>query len=219
MKRVNLAKYGFVRWIEEDFSDDGNRFQCYRVGNNVRVSKLVADGQVYLSVNSNCGRGTLPYDVYARLPHFHEANWDYNGVSLETLTDEDIQKFYEACVSYEKEYEAAEANIVYPSMEDLEDKAIELYAATNENLKVIRALFMRYSIDAALKFSPYEWKLCQEYLNNLVKELDHNDPAIIPSKIHNTSYSFNYMKQQPKDSYWYECIKNIFNKHGMTLLK
>ena len=217
MKRVNLIKYGFVRWPEEDFSDDGNRFQCYRAGKNLRVSKIVADGQVYLSISSDCDRGTLPYDIYARLPHFHEANWDYNGVSLETLTDEDIQKFYEACIAYEEEYEAAEASLTYPSIEELEDKALELYNATNEEVKEIKAIFMRYSLDAALRFSSYDWKICQEYLNNLVKELDRNDPAIIPSKIYKTAYSFNYIKSQPRESYWYQYLKTLFNKYGMTI--
>ena len=68
MKKVMLAKFGFVRWPEEDFSDDGNYFSCYRAGKAVRVSKLVADGQVYLSIDSSCGKGTVPYEVYIALP-------------------------------------------------------------------------------------------------------------------------------------------------------
>ena len=39
-----MTKYGFKRWKDGDFSDDGNRFTCYRVGKRVSVSKLVSDG-------------------------------------------------------------------------------------------------------------------------------------------------------------------------------
>ena len=53
MQRINLTKYGFIRDREEDFSDDGNRFQGYRVGKRVRVSKLVADGDAYISATIN----------------------------------------------------------------------------------------------------------------------------------------------------------------------
>lgn len=30
MNRINLIKYGFVRWPEEDFSDDGNK-NCLKI--------------------------------------------------------------------------------------------------------------------------------------------------------------------------------------------
>ena len=55
MKKIMMNKYGFVRWPEEDFSDDGNRFYCYKVGNRVRVSKLVSDGVAYISARVDRG--------------------------------------------------------------------------------------------------------------------------------------------------------------------
>ena len=48
MKRIELVKYGFIRSPEDDFSDDGNRFTCYRVG-KVRVSKLISHGDAFIS--------------------------------------------------------------------------------------------------------------------------------------------------------------------------
>ena len=80
MKKIVMTKYGFVRWPEKDFSDDGNRFTCYRVGESTRVSKLVSDGRAYLSIESSCGKGTLPYEHYSTLPHYNKACWMYNGV-------------------------------------------------------------------------------------------------------------------------------------------
>jgi hypothetical protein len=87
MKRINLVKYGFVRWPEEDFNDDGNNFTCYRAGKAVVVSKLVSDGQAYLSCGSDVGNHTLPYEIYSKLPNYNNAQWKYNGVSVEDLTE------------------------------------------------------------------------------------------------------------------------------------
>lgn len=113
MKRINLTKYGFIRFPEEDFTDDGASFQTYRFSEtNNHVSKHVSDGQVYLSVHVI---GQLPYEVYSTLPHYRSATWDFNGVSVASLTDAQLQDFFNACLQYEKEYRAAEASIRYPT--------------------------------------------------------------------------------------------------------
>ena len=127
MQRINLTKYGFVRWPEKDCSDDGNRFTCYRAGKKVRVSKLVSEGCAYLSIESSVGNGTLPYDVYSKLPHYHEATWAYNGVSVACLTDNSLKAFYNACVAYEKEYEEAV----------FEEKPILIYMINKKEGKLI----------------------------------------------------------------------------------
>ena len=46
MERINLTKFGFVRSPQDDFSDDGSRFTCYRRPGveKVRISKLVSGG-------------------------------------------------------------------------------------------------------------------------------------------------------------------------------
>ena len=62
MERITMTKYGFIRSKEDDFSDDGNRFTCYRVG-KVRISKLVSDGEAY--IDAYIDSGMLPYDIYS----------------------------------------------------------------------------------------------------------------------------------------------------------
>ena len=122
MKRINLMKYGFVRWPERDFHDDGNNFTCFRVG-TLEISKLVSDGQVYLSAQaSECGNKTLPYEIYSNLPYYNEATWKYNGIALDTLTDADLEAFYEFCVEYEKAYVEEEEHIEYPTIEELTER-------------------------------------------------------------------------------------------------
>lgn len=112
MKRIMLTKYGFERWPEEDFSDDGNRFICYRAGKRLRVSKHVFNGEVYLSASSYLGDMVIPYKVYSELPHYREAVWKYNGISVSSLTDEDLKNFYDACVAFEQEYEEVAKKII-----------------------------------------------------------------------------------------------------------
>ena len=85
MTRINLVKYGFIRDAAEDFSDDGNRFQVYKVG-RVRVTKLVSDGEAYIDGDINDCR--LPYEVYSKLPHY-KAIGRLNGVSLASLTEDE----------------------------------------------------------------------------------------------------------------------------------
>ena len=69
MTRINMTKYGFVRWPEEDFSDDGARFTCYRVGERVRVSKTTYQGEVFISARID-GR-KLSYNEYSVLEHYN----------------------------------------------------------------------------------------------------------------------------------------------------
>ena len=195
MKRINLVKYGFVRWPEEDFTDDGNRFICYRAGKAVRVSKLVADGQAYLSIDSSCGNGTLPFEIYTKLPYYKEANWTYNGVSVESLTDEDIQKFYEACISYEIAYEQAEANIVYPTLEEITAQCEKLTGKAEAEYKKASQLVVEAVLDGYItKLSDYEITEVRKDLKTLQNAIKAHDPKTYPQKIYRKSSSFDFIK-------------------------
>ena len=220
MKKVNLTKYGFVRWPEKDYSDDGNRFQCYRAGKAVEVSKLIADGQIYLSINAECGNGTLPFELYSRLPYYKEANWTYNGVSIEKLTEEDIQAFYDACIEYEKAYLEEEAHIEYPSLEDIRKQCNKIGSKRMEEINEIENILQKDKIiEVAMKFSEYEWKSLRDRLNHLSSEFMTIDPETYPEKIYGTSYSFSFVSTKNSalthPNYWYSDIMEMFKKHGI----
>jgi hypothetical protein len=218
MTRINLIKYGFVRWPEEDFSDDGNKFTCYRAGKNIRVSKLVSDGQAYISISSSAGNGTLPYETYSKLPHFNDANWKWNGVSVASLTDQDLIDFYNACIAYEQEYEAAEASIVYPTLEEIKDKATRVTAKRLLELDTIEWWIKNHALEAAAKFSTYEWRQVQEYIKNLMADVKRYDPETFPQTIVCTSRSFDFVKPdyEMKDSYWFKYLKDLFEKYCLN---
>lgn len=218
MKRVNLTKYGFIRWPEEDFHDDGNNFQCYRAGKAVRVSKLVSDGQVYLSIDSSCGNGTLPYEIYSKLPYYNEANWTYNGVSVESLTDADLEAFYEFCVEYEKAYEEEEAHLVYPTVEEIKEQCEKLTAKYMKEIDEIESnMKMDKIAEIALKFSDYDWRELKHNITSLVSKLCQVNPDTYPEKIYKQAYSFNFVKPDYNDlvnpSYYYKSTMEMFEKY------
>ena len=119
MKKIMMTKYGFVRTPESDFSDDGAKFDTYRVGNRVRVSKTTYKGDAFISASID---GTkLPYEVYGKLPHYSALD-KLNGVSIESLTDNDLFDLVEACLHYEKEYLEAENTIKMPSLVEIKEQ-------------------------------------------------------------------------------------------------
>lgn len=211
MKRINLVKYGFVRDIAEDFSDDGNRFQGYKVG-RVVVTKLVSDGDAFIAGAINNGK--LPYEVYSKLPHYSAVS-RLNGVSVSTLTENDLQEFYEACQAYETEYTNAENSIQYPTLDELTQQCMRIYGKRLMELSTVEDLMKDHSFKAAAKLSVYEWKTLQEYIKNLMNKVNQYDPATYPQSIFGQACSFNFVRPDSsglKDCYYYEWIVKLFNK-------
>lgn len=215
MKRVILTKYGFIRFPEEDFHDDGNNFTCYKFADeNSHVSKLVDDGQAYLSAHVN---GQLPYEIYSELPHYKRATWDFNGTSVSSLTDALLQDFYQSCVMYEKEYREAEAAIQYPTIEELTEKAYMVVGKRIVDLQRLEALTTKHLVAAAMLFSEYDWKRLRECIQHLNAEIIRFDPTTYPAQIYKTQTSFRFVKPEYEmgDSYWFTSIKEVFDKHGL----
>ena len=151
MTRINLVKYGFGRDAAEDFSDDGNRFQAYKVG-RVRITKLVSDGEAYIDGGINDGK--LPYEVYSKLPHY-SAVGRLNGVSIASLTEDDLQKLYEDCQAYEIEYMNAENSIKYPTLEEIKNQCKLICAKRLVELSTVEDLMKEHCFEAAAMFSAY----------------------------------------------------------------
>lgn len=213
MKRVNLTKYGFIRWAEEDFSDDGNRFQCYRVNEvgRLRISKLVSDGQVCLSASMTDGK--LPYEIYSVLPHYKDSEWKLNGVSLESLSDQNLDDFYESCRLYEREYIESEENLVYPSLSDITKVCKKLWSFRKSELDELDRLISKYVIKLAANLKAHEWANIQTSLNHISLDLQSFDPKVYPQKIQNSVYSFSFVSSShDKHSYWYTSVMELIDK-------
>lgn len=215
MKRIILTKYGFTRFPEQDFHDDGNNFTCYRFSNtDNHISKLVADGQAYLSCHVS---GQLPHEVYSKLPNYRKSNWDFNGISVESLTDELLQEFYQSCVDYEREYQEAENQTVWPTIDELTEKCKEIVSHKHKELEDLVALVNKNMFAAALTFSEYEWKRIRDCIQNLEKETQRYSPITYPTAVYKTQASFRLMQlEYEKDCYWSNSLKEIFAKYGLS---
>lgn len=164
MKRVELVKYGFIRSPEDDFSDDRNRFTCYKVG-KVRVSKCVSDGQAY--IHASIDDYLLPYETYSQLPHYRYLS-DLNGVSVSDITEEDLQKLYEDCISYEKEYDNAYNSIKWPTIEQLRIKAGAYKLAWRECIIKLEEAIKFNAIALITNLSEYYFKEFQRYYKQVL---------------------------------------------------
>jgi hypothetical protein len=216
MTRVILTKYGFTRFPEEDFHDDGNNFTCYRFSNtNSHVSKLVSDGQAYLSAHVN---GNLLYEVYSNLPHYKRATWDFNGISVASLTDALLQDFYMSCVEYEREYQAAEASIKYPTECELLAKCIRVQNKLIREMNELETLIGENAIEAATKFSKWEWEQLQKYLAYMLQELNKYKPDTFIPNVLGTAQSITFLKnkEDTEPTYWFRSLKELFDKHGIV---
>jgi hypothetical protein len=213
MTRINLVKYGFVRWPEEDFSDDGNRFQTYKVG-RVRVTKLVADGEAYIDGSINDGK--LPFEIYSKLPHY-KAIGKLNGVSVAWLTEDALQELYEDCQAYEVEYTNAENSIQYPTELELQHKCNHIQAKLIKEMSELEDLMGKHSIEAAAKLSTYEWRTLQEYLNSMLQKLSQHNPDKLIPNILGTARSFTFLqnREDTEPTYYYTYIKELFHKHSI----
>ena len=207
MKKIIMAKYGFLRWPERDFSDDGNRFTCYRAGKAVRVSKLIADGQAYLSIESSVGKGTLPYEVYQKLPHYQDASWKWNGVSVDSLTDQDLIDFYTTCILYEQEYEEAEATTHFPTTSEIRIRCEELKELRMKELAEVTDLISANIQKLLLSASSYKLAEIQRFYKSLVTASAAYDPNKIRKADSIRFCSDRCSSLQP--SWWYKQIVEL----------
>lgn len=213
MKRINMTKYGFIRKESEDFSDDSNRFTGYTISSNsrLRVTKLVSDGRAYLSADMNGNK--LDYTEYSKLPHYN-CVWDYNGVDLNNLTEEDLIKFYNDCIAYEKEYLEAEAKVSFPSIEDIKLQCETINAIRKAEIDEVSDLLERVAVRFVLEADRYVVSRFQDYFKSLKKRFF--DAEKYPQSIQKSNYGRNFVKPTNPDlspSFYYKELLEILEKY------
>ena len=200
MKRIELQKFGFVRAPELDFSDDGNRFTCYKVG-NVRVSKTTWNGEVFLA--GRIEDATVPFDVYSQLPHYKALD-KLNGVSIASLEEQDIRDLFNACVEYSKEHAEAKRNLVYPTVDELR---AQFQKIKDHNIKLLEEANKLIKDNAfGLIMSDNKWRL--DSIKSYYKTIKGRAEADVDKQARDTygsSWSFNVVKPTNRDltDTWY----------------
>ena len=214
MKRIIMNKYGFIRRESEDFHDDGNNFTGYSISPNsrLRVTKLVSDGQAYLSCDMTGNK--LDYEEYSKLPHYNAA-WDYNGVDLNGLTEKDLFDFYNACVEYEKEYLEAESKITFPTIEEIKNQCIRINKIREVEIKEVEDLIQKVSLNLFMNgTSDYELKEIRRYYQSLKGRFF--DPDRYPQTIQKSNYGRNFIKETNPDlqpNWYYTRLTETLNKY------
>lgn len=210
MKRINLVKYGFERCPEQDFSDDGNRFQVYRVGTLVIVSKHVYNGDAYISARID---GTkLPFEVYSKLPHYRSLD-ALNGVSISALTEDDLICLHENCLCYEEEYRLAEQGIKMPTLDEIKEQCVKIQQKRKAEAATI-ARIMSATLPMLLEtLSDYKWSTVKKYYTRLLEEAERFDPEVYAKKVFNQSISIALCKdnQYLGDSFYFKELVNILS--------
>lgn len=215
MKRINMTKYGFIRNEMEDFHDDGNNFKGYATGPNsrLRISKLVSAGRAYLS--SDMIGNKLDYTEYSKLPHYKEATWNYNGVDMNSLTDEDLVNWYNACIEYEKEYIEAESKVVFPTLVEIRNQCFMLNKIRQQEIKEVEELLQKVSLNLVLKgTSDYELRRVRDYYKNLTNHFYNLDTY--PQTIQYSNYGRNFVKETNPDiqpNWYYKQLKEVLSKY------
>ena len=105
MANVTLSKYDFVRWAREAFVADCCKFNWYRIGDKVEVSKSVLDGKVFVHVRINCGK--LPSGTYTRLPHYKSVS-KLTGIDCRKVSEQALYDWHADCLAYGRECSEAE---------------------------------------------------------------------------------------------------------------
>lgn len=211
MKKVLLAKLGFERDSSQDFEDDGNKFQAYvhPQAPRIRVSKLIADGDVYLSSRIY---GDLTYEEYKQLPHYNQAEWMYNGVSISSLTEQDLIDFRDSVIAYQKEYEEMENSVSRPSDEELENKFNQIQEEAIKCYTEAKKLISDNSIAIFFKSSEYELNKLKRYLTNLKNEADKKFIKENYKSRNLALYLINSTIKNYQENYYFKSIKEIVEK-------
>ena len=211
MKKIQMSKYGFIHWPEESFSDDGTRFEAYRVGERVSVTKATYKGEAYIDGTIH---GTkLPYEVYSKLPHYN-AIGKLNGVSIDSLTDQDLIDLYEACLAYEQEYTEAENNIQMPTLDEIKARCLEIQHKRATELVMVQELLSGKIAKLALLLSDWHWKDLKNYMTAVANQYNSFNPEVYASKILGTSRSIELCKpvcRELEDSWYYTALIELVN--------
>lgn len=214
MKRINLAKYGFERCPEEDFSDDGNRFICYKhpEAPNLRVSKLVADGDVYLS--TSWVKTELEYDEYKEIKAYEISSWKYNGVKLESLTEEDLEIFKLACIEASKKYDELANKVKYPTYEEFE----AIFNKENDQArKDLEEANQFYDNELKSIFGKYDLK--SYYFKTILEDISDAFKSLNRTLNRNKKETIDYWMKGSRQSQLYTVRRDITSNYDLKRAK
>lgn len=158
---LNFKGAGIVRAPELDFSDDGNRFRGYKVG-EMPITYLKDRGQVYLNIRPDYLTG-LNYGEYSKLPSYPDAN-KYNGVDENKV---DLKDVVEIATKLYNEYQEAINNLQDVSDDDFKAVTDTYYEKAKNEFEEAKNKIESLGVEKLLNLSEYEIKNLKRYLGGL----------------------------------------------------
>lgn len=216
MKKISLKKYGFERFEQEDFHDDGNNFKGYKLG-ELSFSYLRSDDMIYFSGRGDyklTGIEKLNYEEYSTLPHYKYLDM-LNGFPVSSLTEEHFEKLVEYAKAFIEEYKNYLETLEIISFEDVYEKCCRL--AVKRDLEYREALqLVKNNIDELFNLSGYAYKEIKDCIDTLKREanMDIKETALFYSKTQSNARYFmtKGFDSLLKPSYYFTRLNNLLSK-------
>ena len=107
-QRIYLDRQLYIRWPDEDFSDDGTKFVMYKYKNKLPISRASGTENLYLSIRLDYIG--ISYSQYCR---DSDITYFYNGVPRDRF---DLQRFNQFCEYIYQKYIENNPNIEKPTV-------------------------------------------------------------------------------------------------------
>lgn len=212
---LRLTSFGFIRSPQDDFTDDGSTFTCYRYpgldGMRVSVCKSTWSDDSYF-IAARMERGDLIYAEYSALPCYKELDMLNDGCG-EEYAKQHLPELIEAMKTYHKAYKEKVA-----SLEPVTDEEIlEIYRNKYSRYYKEKVAEIKSKIDyRVLRLDEWSVKNLSSYFKSLEGEVARYDDAhaLRLSQSWRRQERLNRDKPMSECFYYREC-KEILAKVGV----
>jgi hypothetical protein len=200
MKKFTAAqfkKFGFVRDADNDFSDDGTRFNSYYLEGykSQRITYARVEGMIYICISADYSRRGILYDEWSKSPAY-DLQDEFNGVDE---CEVDVEKLVSNIKTVASELDRIES-IVKNTKIDFSEEMAELKEEANYINMFIAYFKQNFDWISA---SEYDLKRAQDYIKSLINEV---------KKIETFDPDF-------KEIYYLRNLINNYNKNGYVIFK
>lgn len=206
-KNIRLTSIpGVTRNHEEDFTDDGNRFQAYLYKDLIPITYLRADGEVYITIAFHHLDG-INYKEYKEFPSYMHAD-DFNGVSVEDFDPQVFKKNLDAAYN---DVTVFLGNVKEVDPQQLEDRIKVINNACKEYEEKVKQYIKDNALDI-MKLSAGSFSRLKEYVTSAgTRTADAIRDASASSQRDFMSNDIEKLKENISNSWNFKYIEEIIN--------
>lgn len=206
-KNIRLTSIpGVTRNREEDFTDDGNRFQAYLYKDLIPITYLRADGEVYITIAFHHIDG-INYKEYKEFPSYMHAD-DFNGVSVEDFDPQVFKKNLDAAYN---DVTVFLGNVKEVDPQQLEDRIKVINNACKEYEEKVKQYIKDNALDI-MKLSEGRFSRLKGYVTSAgTRTADAIRDASASSQRDFMSNDIEKLKENISNSWNFKYIEEIIN--------